>query len=300
MLLHSINYGGGKDLWNVSKADYKKFTKLFHNLEIIARVGMFFTKASILLLFHRFFVVEGSRRTKVWWAIWFVFWWNLLYAIALVLSVAFQCTGKRAVVEAGKECVNGFAVLICASVINVTTDLMILIIPVVAIWGLRMPSEKKWRLSAVFAIGFLGVLASVARLAYQAVFARRPNKTIIIVIVLLVNAAEQFIGIIVSCLPVLPTFYRHLRSKAAESNSSKSTNPVNRLSASIIGRRTGGSKGKPKDPYEIYSTKGYEEIVAAELERRGDGHGNLGGIMKDMEMSVISEKRSPDAPGIAL
>lgn len=114
------------------------------------------------------------------------------------------------------------------------------------------------------------------------------------------SAAEQFIGIIVSCLPILPTFYRHLRSKAAESNSSKTSNPVKGLSASIVGRRSGGSKGKAKDPYQIYSTKGYEEIEAAALERRGGGQGILGGIMKDMEMSVISEKRSPDTPGVAL
>ena len=103
-----------------------------------------------------------------------------------------------------------------------------------------------------------------------------------------------------SCLPVLPTFYRHLRSKTAESNFFKSSNLAKGLSASIIGRRSGGSKGKAKDPYQIYSTRGYEEIDAAVLERRGGGHGNLGGIVKDMEMSVISERRSPDIPGLAL
>ena len=116
---------------------------------------MFFTKAAILLLFHRLFIVDRTRRTSIWWAIWFVFYWNLLYAIALILSVAFQCVGKADRVAAGKECYNEFAVLMCASVINVTTDLMILVIPIVAIWGLKLPSAKKWRLSAVFAVGLL-------------------------------------------------------------------------------------------------------------------------------------------------
>ena len=61
---------------------------------------------------------------------------------------------------AGKECVNGYAILIGASVINVTTDLMILVIPTIAIWGLHMPTEKKWRLCAVFAVGILSVRTS--------------------------------------------------------------------------------------------------------------------------------------------
>lgn len=119
---------------------------------------MFFTKTAILLLFHRIFVPEGARRTNVWWAIWVVFWWNLLYAIALVLSVAFQCVGKGAIVAAGKECVDEFAVVMCASVINVLTDIALLVIPIFAVWGLHLPSRKKWRLSAVFAVGFLSVM----------------------------------------------------------------------------------------------------------------------------------------------
>lgn len=130
-------------------------SQLFHDIEIVARVGMFFTKASILLFYHRLFVPSGTRWTKIWWSIWFVFWWNLLYAIALVLAVAFECVGKEALVAEGKACVDEYAVLICASVINVTTDLMILVIPIVAIWGLHMRSGKKWRVSAIFAVGTL-------------------------------------------------------------------------------------------------------------------------------------------------
>lgn len=88
-------------------------------------------------------------------SIWFVFYWNLLYAIALVLTVATECVGKADRVARGEECLDQYAVLICASVINVVSDLMILVIPIVAIWGLQMAKEKKLRLSAVFAVGSL-------------------------------------------------------------------------------------------------------------------------------------------------
>ena len=55
----------------------------------------------------------------------------------------------------GRQCVNDYAVLMTASVVNVTTDVIILVIPIAAVWGLHMPREKKWRLSAVFAVGTL-------------------------------------------------------------------------------------------------------------------------------------------------
>ncbi len=133
----------------------KTTCQLFRDIEIVARVGMFFTKASILLFYRRLFCTSNIGRTPIWWSIWFVFLWNLLYAIALVLAVALECVGKAALVAEGKECVDGYAVLICASVINVTTDIMILIIPIVAVWGLHMAAEKKWRLTTVFAVGTL-------------------------------------------------------------------------------------------------------------------------------------------------
>ncbi|KAL8726450.1 MAG: hypothetical protein Q9181_006047 [Wetmoreana brouardii] len=139
---------------------------LFHDIEIVARLAMFFTKASIVLLYYRLFIPDSSKRTGVWWAIWFVFWWNLLYTVALVLTVTTDCVGKGDKVAKGEECVNQSAVVICATVINVVSDLMILIIPIAAIWGLQIAKTKKLRLSAVFA-------TSTAKIVINSFFANR-------------------------------------------------------------------------------------------------------------------------------
>ena len=127
----------------------------FHDIEIIARIGMFFTKVSIVLLYQRLFIPPRSPRTGIFWAIWFVFWWNLLYALALVLTVATECVGQGEKVARGEERLDQYAVLICASVINIVSDFMILIIPIVAIWDLHMARKQKIRLYAVFAVGSL-------------------------------------------------------------------------------------------------------------------------------------------------
>ena len=102
-------------------------------------------------------------------------------------------------------------------------------------------------------------------------------------------------GIIVSCMPILPAFYRHFRGKARGSDRSKSGDLTKGLSASILKRNSGNSKIKAKDPYHVYSTKGYEEIDAANLKRHTDAHGEFRGIVKDVEMCVISERGPPEA-----
>ncbi|KAL8811929.1 MAG: hypothetical protein Q9223_007418 [Gallowayella weberi] len=249
----------------------------FHDTQIIARVGMCCTKVSFLLFYQRLLIPVGTRCTPIWWAIWLCFWYNVLYAVALVITVSTECIGKEAIVAAGGQCVNEYAVLICASVINVSSDIMILVIPIVGIWGLHMPAAKKRRLSAVFVIGGLAVLSSVARLGYQISESSNPNQSLAIMVVSLLNLAEQFIGVIVSCMPILPAFYRHLKS---QNSSHTNESPKGGLSASILGfqkQSVASSKrsknSKLKDPFPVYSTtddkmttRGYEELDELEAQ----------------------------------
>lgn len=86
-----------------------------------------------------------------------MFWWNLLYTIALVLTVATECVDKERQLPTREECLNQSALVISASVINVVSDIMILIIPIVAIWGLQMAKKPKFRLTAIFAVGVMQV-----------------------------------------------------------------------------------------------------------------------------------------------
>lgn len=104
------------------------------------------------------------------------------------------------------------------------------------------------------------------------------------------STAEQFIGIIVSCMPILPAFYRHIAAQRSESGSSGSSSLRRNLSTSVKGHRSGGSKaskGRPKDPYPLYSTRGYEELDEIEAQRQAKP---LGRIVRTTEASVTSER----------
>ena len=276
---------------NQTKLTYK--IQHFHDTQIIARIGMCCTKISFLLFYQRLLVPAGTRWTLIWWSIWICFWYNVLYAVALVITVSTECVGKAAIVAKGGQCVNEYAVLICASVINVSSDIMILVIPIVGIWGLQMPKEKKRRLSAVFIVGGLAVLSSLARLGYQIAYAKDLNQSLAIMTVSLLNLAEQFIGVIVSCMPILPAFYRHLKTtgsfhKSSQNNYRKrsgggdlaanilrfqsrnhkeSKTSTGATSSSSAGKRSKSSNKAKKDPFPVYTTmddklttRGYEEL----------------------------------------
>ncbi|KAI4156800.1 MAG: hypothetical protein L6R39_001022 [Caloplaca ligustica] len=158
---------------------------------------------------------------------------------------------------------------------------MILVITIVCIWELQFPTPKKRRLSAVFFIGALAVLSSVARLGYVITVSKDPNQSVAITIVSMLKLLERFIGVVVSCMPILPAFLRHFRNTGSTAKSrsiNRNANGEAGLSATILGSQRRNTTfisigpkqsklSKTKDLFPVYATmddrlttRGYEEI----------------------------------------
>jgi len=168
---------------------------------MLARVAIFFARLSILLMYIRIFFPVGSFRTLFWWVIQGVIWLNLLYTVSLILVLTLQCVPYH--LPWGHSCVNQWLILVLASVINIISDIAVLVIPIASIIKLRTTRRKKWAIWALFAFGALAPLASIARLGYQIPVADGQNKTVIYPIVLLLATAEQAIAMIVGSAPVV-------------------------------------------------------------------------------------------------
>lgn len=259
----------------------------FDSIQIVARVGLTLTKISLLLFYQRVFMIPGNRFSPIYWAIWITFWCNCLLAVAYVIALSTQCVGKPDLGAEGGQCIDKNALIITSSFINVAVDFSVLIIPIVVIWGLQIPIAKKRRLSGVIVLGGLAVLASVARLGYQLAAAKNPNRSVAFTINSLLKLIEQSIGVIVSCLPVLPAFYQRFWGTVVTGPASRSqmlgkSKSQQGASPNLLGhqRRGCGFPSTPstqnpqsRDPFPVQWTKddkmttrdGYEEM--AELER---------------------------------
>ena len=209
----------------------------------------------------------------MWWSCWIVFWFNLLYCIALVCTVLLQCVGKVEV--PGQTCINTYMLVIGASIINVVTDIAMLIIPLVAVWNLHMQTKKKIGLTLVFLVGTLATLSSLARLIWQALRASDPNKTVALIVVALLAIAEHAVGLIVGCMPVLPALYNHVfRKRGVESESWKQSYSNKQTYSQGSGgyRHSRSAKIGSRDPYLI--SKQYTELDDMEQgHRRGKSKG---------------------------
>lgn len=286
-------------------ADLKQYLKLFQDLQMVARTSMFFAKLSILLLYVRLFFPKGVPRSLFWWVIQAVVWLNLLYTVGLILALALQCVPYHK--PYGESCVNQGLVLVSASIINIISDLLILIIPMVSVWRLNMSRKRKWAVWALFVFGLvpssvsnadriaydaetfstLAPLASIARLAYQIPMADGTDTTVIYMIVVLLALAEQVIAMVAGNAPVVSAWFVRLvlkRGKRDAVSPAQAANVPRTITERFWPDREGGEetprerrlrkwkRATASDPYPITFTTG--QSTASE-EALDPGHRTL-------------------------
>jgi hypothetical protein len=121
---------------------------------ILYNPAIFFSKLSILLLYHRIF--PSKTFTRILWA---VGAFILAYTITSSMVNLLQCVPIEAnwnpKAAATAKCVKFGSELIALSTINAVTDLVLLVLPMPLLWRLHVNLKRKIQLMGMFALGAL-------------------------------------------------------------------------------------------------------------------------------------------------
>lgn len=87
----------------------------------------------------------------------FAAWFVTGYTIAHILTNLFQCVPIKAAWDptVNARCIEYNAQLVAIAIINVATDVVVLVLPMRLVWGLQISPSQKWQLSAIFSLGGL-------------------------------------------------------------------------------------------------------------------------------------------------
>lgn len=124
-------------------------------LELIYTPGLWLAKASLIFQLIRIFTPTKSG--AVYWACQTLIWVNLAFYIAVFFTVLFECHPIDATwnILLATDCVNRNLIVVITAAINVFSDVLIILLPIWAIWHLHMAPKRKVGVSAVFATGLL-------------------------------------------------------------------------------------------------------------------------------------------------
>ncbi|KAI1979614.1 hypothetical protein LOZ53_006315 [Ophidiomyces ophidiicola] len=198
----AIHYGYGKYTWEVSKDDMCIALKLFYCLQILYKCTINLTKISIVLLYRRIFETTKFRFPYICDCIIGVV---AAYALVSIIVTLFECAPMARVWDRSipGACINFTAFWYMNAAWNISTDLLIFLLPMPLIHTLSLPTRSKIGLTAVFAMGLFVCATSILRMKSLDVSSKSPDPSHGTLISTMWTTIEANTGIICACLPML-------------------------------------------------------------------------------------------------
>ncbi|KAJ5218110.1 uncharacterized protein N7498_000209 [Penicillium cinerascens] len=282
--------GSGIHQIDVAKDDLVRYAQLANASQIMYGPLIFITKLSILLLYLRVFA--PNRKSWLYMFIQLLLWFNAAFYLADTLIEIFECVPRERIwnPDSPGKCVNIQTMILATAVINTVSDISLLILPIFCVWRLHMRTAQKFGISAVFAAGLFGCFASIMRLVISIQNGNTQDKTHDWFPEFLWTSAEICAGIIASCLPAIPSFFRHVGRKAATvissgNHRSKSNNGYGSSSKSQrwssrkrLGWNSHGENNSQSDYRELDEIQGWQ---GGHSDRGTESHIRAGDIASD-------------------
>jgi len=201
----AIRYGMARH--SVLITNVKTFSLLIIIGETTYTIVVLTAKLSVLWLYHRIFVSQKLVRILIFLA---------LFATAQgfvgFFSDIFQCTPIRSFwhPEIVPHCMNYPLLLTITGIMNIITEVAMLVVPFPLCWRLQMSRSKRIVVITMFSIGGIVVVVSIVRLFYlHKVTYVDPSWNLIIPVIL--SNLECGTGILAACLPTLRPIYLYAR-----------------------------------------------------------------------------------------
>ncbi|MCJ1353417.1 MAG: hypothetical protein MMC33_003403 [Icmadophila ericetorum] len=170
-------------------------------------------KISILLFYVRIFGRLRYLRLISYGLGVFAICWSIM----VILVCALQCRPIQLVWDKTLEgtCVNTYVFYLVGSSLNTLTDFIILILPIPAVWNLKLSVWKRLSLAGIFLLGSLTCVISLTRLITLGVDNTNVDTSWSLGIISIWSTAEPCLGIFAACLPTLRPLFRKMFSRWA-------------------------------------------------------------------------------------
>ncbi|KAL6916666.1 hypothetical protein FSHL1_008114 [Fusarium sambucinum] len=212
--------GVGQHVWALTITQLSEVVKLSYVYSFLFASAVFTTKVSILLFYQRIFT-RSSLSFRI--AFWFGTILVMSYPIIFIFTMSFCCTPIShywtQFMGSQGSCIDVGQFFVALAIVNLITNVVVLLIPVPEVLKLQMSREKKAGVFGILALGGLVCIASAVRIHYLSIFAREIDTTWHMGPVAIWSSFEPSIGIVSACLPSFKSLLRYLRGKNSKKSS---------------------------------------------------------------------------------
>ncbi|PNS15710.1 hypothetical protein CAC42_4162 [Sphaceloma murrayae] len=214
-----VQYGLGLRQDSLTPQDVFSLLQAFWASIWIYHLGLFFTKAALLLQYLRIFTQPWFRKTA-----WAIFGFVCLSSCWTIFGSIFSCIPVASFWDARVKgtCLPHAVTWYFNAGLNVFTDLLIIVLPMPVLKNLNMPFKQRMALMGVFALGGFVCIISFIRVRNLQEVAKTDDISYYNVSSAVWSAIEVDVGIICACLPSLKAtatrFFPRIFSSALSNN----------------------------------------------------------------------------------
>ncbi|KAF2655102.1 hypothetical protein K491DRAFT_693251 [Lophiostoma macrostomum CBS 122681] len=201
----------GAHQWDITIGELITQVYYFHIADSFYCIGTLFLKTGITVQCLRLFCLEKTSRLATY-LLRTLLWINILLYLVSAGVIGFPCSPVRKTWDVTVEghCINEFVTAFVMAIINTISDLLLVIIPLRALWTLSWDMKRKLRVSTLFAIGLGACICAITRLAPSWSLYRSDDKTYYLELNGALGVLEYFFGLCAACFPVLPKFLKYV------------------------------------------------------------------------------------------
>ncbi|KAI2463957.1 hypothetical protein F4781DRAFT_95366 [Annulohypoxylon bovei var. microspora] len=211
----------------------------FISSEVIYSVVIVTIKWSILAFYQRIFPQTWFR-----WALLGVAVFMGAWMFTTVFAISFQCIPIEYNWDTtikGGHCINIGQLALVTSILNVITDVAILVLPLPLVWKLNVSRQRRWGLVLLFGLGGGACVVGITRAGFIGNLNATVDPTWDNVPAAYLSAIEVLAGFLVACIPSYPVLFRRAASKTV---ASKQSGPGSGQTPGVSGR-SGDSRRRP-------------------------------------------------------
>ncbi|KAI0897737.1 hypothetical protein F4806DRAFT_507575 [Annulohypoxylon nitens] len=214
------------------------YGKTVYALELLTWPAVGFTKVSVVLMYKRIFTTPKFKIIAN-----ILIGFNIAWTIAFTFALMFSCMPIVSSwdFDIPYTCVDLVALFTTALATDVTTDFLVLLLPIYKVWQLQMPMERKLMIVGIFLLGGLVSVVGLIRIHYltqvYGVLESSPeaDTTYMYSQVYYWTIIETNVGVLSACLPT----FRPIQERLARYISfTKLRNSLTRLISSSSSKTT--------------------------------------------------------------
>ncbi|EEH23269.2 hypothetical protein PABG_05480 [Paracoccidioides brasiliensis Pb03] len=198
----AVSNGYGRHAIDLTENEIIMSLKWFYVAQVFYKIVITLTKMSILFLYLRIFYIEAYFR----WACTALNVFIAACGTAFVLATIWQCHPMAAFWDKSIpafRCADNHAFWLSYSVINIITDILILILPLQEVLRLQLRCRDKFALVLVFSLGAFVCVTSIIRATTVASSSTMNDLTWTAIPATIWSVVECNTGIICACLPMI-------------------------------------------------------------------------------------------------